>query len=67
LAAIPFEDIAVFACGAGITGNEQILAEIMAQPHINLRVNLAAGNKKFRLLTSDLGFDYIKINAHYHT
>jgi glutamate N-acetyltransferase/amino-acid N-acetyltransferase len=64
---VKFEDIAVFACGAGMTGNEPILAKIMAQPHINLRVNLAAGNKKFRLLTSDLGFDYIKINAHYHT
>lgn len=64
---VRFEDIAVFAGGAGMTGNEQRLAEIMARPHINLRVNLAAGNRKFRLLTSDLGFDYIKINAHYHT
>lgn len=62
-----FEDIAVFAGGSGVTGSEQRLVEIMAQPHINLRVNLAAGNKKFRLLTSDLGLDYVKLNAHYHT
>jgi glutamate N-acetyltransferase/amino-acid N-acetyltransferase len=64
---VMFEDIVVFAGGAGATGSEQKLVEIMAQPYISLRVNLAAGNKKFRLLTSDLGFDYIKINAHYHT
>ncbi|MCX5831979.1 MAG: bifunctional glutamate N-acetyltransferase/amino-acid acetyltransferase ArgJ [Deltaproteobacteria bacterium] len=64
---VKFEDIAVFADGAGVTGSEDRLVEIMAQPHINLRVNLAAGNKKFRILTSDLGFDYVKLNAHYHT
>jgi glutamate N-acetyltransferase / amino-acid N-acetyltransferase len=62
-----FEDIAVFAGGKGVAGSEQRLAEIMAQPSISLRVKLAVGNKKFRLLTSDLGFDYVKLNAHYHT
>jgi glutamate N-acetyltransferase/amino-acid N-acetyltransferase len=64
---VTFENVAVFAGGTGVTGSGQRLAEIMAQPHIRLRVNLAAGNKQFRLLTSDLGFDYVKINAHYHT
>ena len=64
---VTFENVAVFAGGAGVTGSEQRLGEIMAKPNIRLRVNLAAGNKKFRLLTSDLGFDYVKINAHYHT
>jgi glutamate N-acetyltransferase/amino-acid N-acetyltransferase len=64
---VTFENVAVFAGGAGVTGSKQRLAEIMAQPHISLRVNLAAGNKLFRLLTSDLSFDYVKINAHYHT
>lgn len=64
---VTFENVTVFAAGAGVTGSGQRLAEIMAQPHVCLRVNLAAGNKQFRLLTSDLGFDYVKINAHYHT
>ena len=62
-----FEDVTIFARGTGVAGSEQRLAEIMAQPYIRLRVNLAAGTKKFRLLASDLGFDYVKLNAHYHT
>lgn len=64
---VKFDGCAVFARGAGVTGSEQKLAGIMAQPQINLCVNLAAGNKEFHLLTSDLGFEYVKINAHYHT
>ena len=64
---VSFENTPVFTGGAVVTGCEQRLAEIMAQQLIRLRVNLAAGKKKFRILTSDLGFDYVKINAHYHT
>lgn len=64
---IDFEDVPVFAHGTGVTGCEKRLAEVMALPYIRLKVDLASGNKKFRILTSDLGFDYIKINAHYHT
>ena len=62
-----FDEISVFSGGTDVTGSEQRLMEIMSQPFIRLRVNLATGDKKFRLLTSDLGFDYVKLNAHYHT
>ncbi len=62
-----FEDIPVFAQGAGIEGQEARLQEIMAQPQITIRILLGAGRKSHRILASDLGYDYIKINAHYHT
>jgi glutamate N-acetyltransferase/amino-acid N-acetyltransferase len=61
------EDAPLFANGSGITGYEPRLAEIMAQPYIKLKVNLGMGNRFFRVLASDLGYDYVKINAHYHT
>ena len=61
------EDVPLFANGSGITGYEPRLAEIMAQPYIKLKVNLGMGNRFFRVLASDLGYDYVKINAHYHT
>ncbi len=64
---VHFEDVAVFAAGMGVRGVEEKLAGIMTSPCIRLRVDLAAGERSFRVLASDLGFDYIKINAHYHT
>ncbi len=64
---VHFEDVAVFAGGMGIRGVEKELAEIMTSPCIRLQVDLAVGQRGFRILASDLGFDYVKINAHYHT
>jgi glutamate N-acetyltransferase/amino-acid N-acetyltransferase len=62
-----FEDIIIFADGKGMACDKQRLNEIMSLPYIKLRVNLGAGKKHFRLYTSDLTFEYVKINAHYHT
>ena len=61
------EDLPLFAGGKGVAGCSQKLGELMAQPTIKLRVNLGAGKKNLRLYTSDLTFEYVKINAHYHT
>lgn len=61
------EDVPLFAGGKGVAGCSQRLTELMAQPTIKLRVDLGAGKKKFRLYTSDLTYEYVKINAHYHT
>ncbi len=62
-----FEDVLIFANGKGVAGNEQKLSEIMSLPSIKMRVDLAAGKKSFRLCTSDLSYEYVKINSHYHT
>lgn len=61
------KDILIFADGKGTAGNEQRLSEIMSLPSIKLRVDLGTGEKRFRLYTSDLTYEYVKINAHYHT
>jgi len=62
-----FEEIPVFANGAGIETDRERLAEVMARPEIRLTADVGAGRKHFSLLTSDLGYEYVKINAHYHT
>ena len=61
------EGVPIFANGTCVIGNEKKLAEIMVQPYIRLKVNLGTGNRQFRIMASDLGYDYVKINAHYHT
>ena len=61
------EDIPVFAHGCGIHGHEKDLTEIMKRADIRVCLKLNMGNKAYRLYASDLSFEYIKINAHYHT
>ncbi|MDQ5986939.1 MAG: Arginine biosynthesis bifunctional protein ArgJ [Syntrophus sp. SKADARSKE-3] len=62
-----FEDILLFAQGGGISGQEAKLREIMAREEIRMTLKLGKGNKRWRIYASDLTFDYVKINAHYHT
>jgi glutamate N-acetyltransferase/amino-acid N-acetyltransferase len=64
---LQFEEIPVFADGCGIYGNERKLSEIMSRENIRVLLKLGMGDKSYRVYTSDLSFEYIKINAHYHT
>ena len=62
------EDVPLFM----LTGREQAegranLPEIMKQPEIRVRLALGMGASSWTVCASDLSFDYIKINAHYHT
>jgi glutamate N-acetyltransferase / amino-acid N-acetyltransferase len=61
------EDVPVFAEQKGVAGREGDLAGIMKQPEIRLRIALGMGRRSWTVCTSDLTFDYVKINAHYHT
>jgi glutamate N-acetyltransferase/amino-acid N-acetyltransferase len=62
-----FEDVSVFTKGQGVYGHENELAKIMTADTVRVRIKLGMGKKTFRVSASDLSFDYIKINAHYHT
>jgi len=64
---ISIGDILVFAHGMGCYGRERALAKIMTEDLVRIHVHLGMGDKAFVINTSDLSFDYIKINAHYHT
>ncbi len=62
-----FEDIPLFSCGAGIQGRQRELDAIMKQNEIRVRIGLGMGRRSWTIRTSDLTFEYVKINAHYHT
>ncbi|MDD5100857.1 MAG: bifunctional glutamate N-acetyltransferase/amino-acid acetyltransferase ArgJ [Syntrophales bacterium] len=61
------EDIPIFADGKGMDGRETELFAIMKRPEIRVRLALGMGSRSCTVCTSDLTFDYVKINAHYHT
>jgi len=61
------EEVPLFRKGLKVAGNEKILAEIMGREEIRIIFRAGMGNSSCRIFASDLGFDYIKINAHYHT
>ncbi|MCX5838047.1 MAG: bifunctional glutamate N-acetyltransferase/amino-acid acetyltransferase ArgJ [Deltaproteobacteria bacterium] len=60
------EDVSLFADGKGM-GRESEIAKIMKRPEIRVRLELGMGRRSWTVCTSDLTFDYVKINAHYHT
>lgn len=62
-----YGDMAVFKAGRGVSGNIQKLKKIMEKDELHLRIHLGMGSKSFSLHTSDLSYEYVKINAHYHT
>jgi glutamate N-acetyltransferase / amino-acid N-acetyltransferase len=62
-----FETIPIFSEGKGVPGHERELSYIMQQPEIYLRLCLGMGQRSWTVHASDLTFDYVKINAHYHT
>jgi len=62
-----FEDVPVFQHGRGMDSNLPSLKTIMDREEIRIVLKAGMGKKEWRIFTSDLGFEYIKINAHYHT
>ena len=62
-----FDGVSLFSRGLKTAGNEELLKEVMSRAEIKVIFRAGMGNKSFRVFASDLGFEYIKINAHYHT
>jgi glutamate N-acetyltransferase/amino-acid N-acetyltransferase len=62
-----FDDMVVFRHGCGVSANRKKLLGIMSRNEFCLGIRLGMGTRSFCLHTSDLTYDYVKINAHYHT
>jgi glutamate N-acetyltransferase/amino-acid N-acetyltransferase len=62
-----FDDTAVFKQGRGLSGDMKKLQQMMAQDELRVRLQLGMGAKSFCLYTSDLTYEYVRINAHYCT
>lgn len=62
------DDVQVVARGARAPGyREEDGARVMAQPEVNVRVGLGRGDAAETVWTSDLSYDYVKINAEYRS
>jgi len=57
----------VFHQDSPVNVNLSELNEIFKKDRINVNVNLGAGDKSYFLYTSDLSYDYVKINADYRS
>jgi len=64
---LTFDGLPLFRQGQGIASHLQQLVEVMKKDHIRVVVGLGQGVKSFRVFSSDLSLDYVKINAHYTT
>lgn len=62
-----FEDVLLFAKGQGLTPETDIISAVMKKDQIRVCLRLKMGKSSWRIYASDLTFDYVKINAHYHT
>ena len=65
---IYLDEAQVVADGALAAGyREEQGREVMAREEFTIRVGLGLGESRVRLYTSDLSYDYVKINAEYRT
>jgi glutamate N-acetyltransferase/amino-acid N-acetyltransferase len=62
-----FDGLPLFKQGQGVSSHLKELAEVMKKDQIKVLVKLGQGSKDFKVYSSDLTLDYVKINAHYTT
>jgi glutamate N-acetyltransferase/amino-acid N-acetyltransferase len=65
---IKFDDVAMVAKGLGLDAQQEAQAsEVLKKPEFTVTVDLALGEGSAYYYTSDLTYDYVKINADYRT
>ena len=62
-----FNKILAVKHGQAVTKNEKRLVQTMKKKEIALTIDLDSGSKACEVLTCDLSYDYVKINADYTT
>lgn len=60
-------DILVFSQNSPTDFNQSKLKDVFKKDRIDIEVDLALGDKSYYVYTSDLSYDYVKINAEYST
>ena len=66
---VDFNDVAVVRNGLGVPDNtvEERATAVMKNPEFTIRLNLHSGRASAAMFTSDLGYEYIKINGSYRS
>jgi glutamate N-acetyltransferase/amino-acid N-acetyltransferase len=62
-----FEDVSVVKGGVPVEAALERLAEIVKRKEYKISLDLGLGQSKVSVFTSDLSYDYVKINAEYST
>ena len=66
--AIYLDDVCIVSNGGRDQSYEESMGQaVMSQDEITIRVSLKRGNDQATLWTTDLSYDYVKINAEYRT
>lgn len=67
--ALFFDDVCVFLQGVPVEGfeTEEKATRVFKQKEIKVRLELGMGDSDFTAYTSDLSYDYVKINASYRS
>lgn len=60
-------DIVVFQEGTGVAFDEQAAHDYLKSPEVRITLDLNAGSQSATVWTCDFSYDYVKINAEYHT
>ncbi len=60
-------DVKLFANGLPAEYEEKVVAEAMKEKEFIVKVDLGMGNYSTKFWTTDLSYDYVKINADYRT
>lgn len=64
---IYFDEIPLFKNGEPVEYDKEKLIHILKKREYTITVDFGIGNSQFEYLTSDLSYDYVKINAEYST
>ncbi len=62
-----FDEFPVVENGSYNLTSMKELAEVMKKPEFTVWIDLNSGSADFTMWTNDLSYDYVKINAEYHT
>jgi len=64
---IYFEDISLFKNGSPVNFDKDRLIDILKRKEYTIIIDFGIGKSSFEYLTSDLSYEYVKINAEYST
>ena len=62
-----YDDKIVVSAGGDAGTPESELAEVMKKREFTVRINMNQGAGEYWVWTSDVSYEYVKINAEYHT
>lgn len=64
---VALNNVTIFKNGMSIKADEKQLQDVMEQKDIEVQVTLGQGEAEATVWTCDFSYDYVKINAEYHT